>query len=164
MINNSVRFLSTGRTLVNSIAPAVPVRQKLADIRNTIINQVSTWIDGLRRFLGWKVTIIALEAGLILGGALVSGIFGWLALARYSSFLMVIGAFVMLIGIARSYGNMMLVTPSEAAFGKNEKTYLSVPMATEMMAARYAAFMQMIFWIACGILPILAGALIQSFL
>lgn len=161
---NSIRFLSTGRTLVNGLVPAVPVRQKLTDIRTTISNQISNWLDGLRRMLGWKVTMLSLEAGLILGGALVSGMFGWLALARYSSFLMVIGAFVMLIGIARSYGNMMLITPSEAAFGNDEKTYLSVPMANEVMAARYAGFMQMVFWVVCGILPILAGALIQSFL
>lgn len=161
---NSTRFLSTGRTLVNGLVPAVPVRKSLADIRTAIASQFSTWLNGLRRFLGWKVTILALEAGLILGGALVSGMFGLVALTRYSAFLMVIGAFMMLIGMARSYSSMMLVSPSEAAFGTNDKTYLSVPMSNEMMAARYAAFMRMVFWVVGGILPILAGALIQSFI
>ncbi len=160
---NSIRSLSTGRTFARANPPAVPARKQFNAFRNVLFSKVSDTTRRLIHFLGGKPTIVALEIGVIIAGLLFASSYGWLAVSQYSFYLMFAGAIILLAAIGFGFRGMMRTAPNRALYNRKDNTYLAL-MTREEMDARYAAFMQMVFWIGCGIIPFLGGAIIQSFL
>ncbi|MEM7131904.1 MAG: hypothetical protein AAF702_36655 [Chloroflexota bacterium] len=164
---SSGRSLSTGRIAEVLNARAVPVWNKVLDIYGAFFAPAANHTIGhtqrkrIRNPFGWRLTALIIEAGILLAGVLIISAMGQVALARFSSWSIIIGSLLLLIGIAQSYSKLNLATPTEVRKGKSERAE-SVVAATANLQSRYAAFVTMIFWIVVAILPILVGISIQS--
>ena len=166
MVGNMTRFVS-GSQLVRvlgsvrqSAEDRIPSRLHLnKELGNTLRQSLSKWRSLAKTN---PVTFLVLQFALLVVGGIFCWLLGWTALAGYSFGLMVMGAVVILAGIASSYRKMGFPTISEIRNGALENDTLGTMSVKEEMAMRFAGFKHMLFFCTIGIVSFGAGVVLQS--